>query len=93
MEGIPLSSTAADIPGKNRIELILADQPCLADGMVNHVEEPIILLAHHDKQLLEEARRAITFDIDPLPAIFDPEQGAPEKADHLGRRQTSSKHS
>src|SRR5712671_2337812 len=71
--------SAADIPGKNRIELILTDQPCLADGIVNHVEEPIIRLAHHDKQLLEEARRAITFDIDPLPAIFDPEQALQKK--------------
>jgi len=72
--------TAADIPGKNRIELILADQPCLAEGMVNHVEEPISLLAHHDKLLLEEARRAITFDIEPLPVIFDPEQALQKSA-------------
>src|SRR5947209_13241166 len=35
--------TAADIPGKNLIELIVADQRCLADGVVNHVEEPILL--------------------------------------------------
>src|SRR5438270_7896640 len=82
-DGIPWKEftivTVADIPGKNRIELILNDQPCLADGVVNHVEEPIILLAHHDKQLLEEARRAITFDIDPLPAIFDPEEALQKK--------------
>ena len=31
--------TAADIPGENRIQLIVADQPCLADGKVNHCEE------------------------------------------------------
>ena len=28
--------TAADIPGKNHIQLIFADQPCVADGVVNH---------------------------------------------------------
>ncbi len=41
--------TAADIPGKNYIALILEDQPCLADGFVNHPEEAILLLAHPDR--------------------------------------------
>ncbi len=47
--------TAADIPGENIIQLIVADQPCLADGKVNHCEEPILLLAHPDKHKLREA--------------------------------------
>jgi len=62
---------ASDIPGRNRIALIADDQPCLADGIINHAEEPVLLLAHADKQLLEEARRAVTLEVDPLPAIFD----------------------
>ncbi|HEX4948419.1 MAG TPA: xanthine dehydrogenase family protein molybdopterin-binding subunit [Blastocatellia bacterium] len=62
--------TAKDIPGANCTALILDDQPCLADEFVNHPEEPILLLAHPDKYLLEEARRAVRLDIEPLPAIF-----------------------
>lgn len=62
--------TAKDIPGANCTALILDDQPCLADEFVNHPEEPILLLAHPDKYLLEEARRAVRIDIEPLPAIF-----------------------
>ncbi len=62
--------TAKDIPGKNTVALILEDQPYLADEFVNHPEEPILLLAHPDKYLLEEARRAVRIDIEPLPAIF-----------------------
>ncbi|HXR39487.1 MAG TPA: hypothetical protein VN776_10360, partial [Terracidiphilus sp.] len=46
--------TAADIPGKNHIQLIFADQPCLADGIVNHCDEAILLLAHRDKHKLRE---------------------------------------
>jgi CO/xanthine dehydrogenase Mo-binding subunit len=73
-EGIPwhefIIVTAKDIPGSNCVALILEDQPYLADEFVNHPEEPILLLAHTDKYLLEEARRAVTFDIEPLPAIF-----------------------
>src|ERR1700686_3784127 len=61
-DGIPWSEftivTAADIPGKNEIALIAHDQPCLAGEFINHPEEPIVLLAHADKYLLEEARRA-----------------------------------
>jgi CO/xanthine dehydrogenase Mo-binding subunit len=62
--------TAADIPGANVIALITDDQPCLADGGVNHAEEPVVLLAHADRSLLEEARRHVTIAIDPLPAVF-----------------------
>jgi CO/xanthine dehydrogenase Mo-binding subunit len=73
-EGIPWDEfvivTADDIPGENAVALILLDQPYLASEFVNHAEEPILLLAHEDKHLLERARRAVSIDIEPLPAIF-----------------------
>jgi len=62
--------TAGDIPGRNCVSLILDDQPCLAGAVVNHPEEAVVLLAHPDRYLLEEARRAVSIDLDPLPAIF-----------------------
>jgi CO/xanthine dehydrogenase Mo-binding subunit len=62
--------TAADIPGANVVALITDDQPYLADDRVNHKEEPVVLLAHPDRSLLEEARRHVTIEIDPLPAVF-----------------------
>ena len=37
---------------------------------MNHPEEAIVLLAHPDKYLLEEARRAVLIEIEPLPAVF-----------------------
>jgi len=61
--------TAADVPPPNRIALILDDQPCLADDIVNHAEEPVVLIAHADKSLVERARRSVVIDIEPLPAI------------------------
>jgi CO/xanthine dehydrogenase Mo-binding subunit len=72
--------TAKDIPGKNCVTLLIDDQPCLAAEFVNHPEEPVVLLAHPDKYLLEEARRAVRLDIEPLPAIFTID-------DSLARRQ------
>src|ERR1041384_3217300 len=62
--------TAKDIPGENYVALILNDQPYLAGEIINHPEEPIVLLAHHDKYLLEEARRHVRIDYEELPAIF-----------------------
>lgn len=60
--------TAVDIPGKNHIQMIFADQPCLADGRVNHCEEAVVLLAHPDKQKLRDAASAVRIAYDPLPA-------------------------
>ena len=62
--------TAKDIPGENYVALILNDQPYLADRVVNHPEEPVVLLAHHDKYLLEEARRHVRIEYEELPAVF-----------------------
>jgi CO/xanthine dehydrogenase Mo-binding subunit len=63
--------TAHDIPGKNIVSLIVEDQPYLADGIVNHAQEPILLLAHPDKDLVRKARQLVYIEYEPLPAIFD----------------------
>ena len=71
--------TAKDIPGANYIALILNDQPYLADVLINHAEEPILLLAHRDKYLVEEARRNVTIDVEELPPIFSVEDSIDRK--------------
>jgi CO/xanthine dehydrogenase Mo-binding subunit len=60
-----------DIPGSNSVSLIVADQPYLAESAVNHPQEPILLLAHQSKELVQKARDAVMIDYEPLPAIFD----------------------
>jgi CO/xanthine dehydrogenase Mo-binding subunit len=62
--------TAADIPGSNVVKLIMDDQPYLASVVVNHPEEPVVLLAHRDRARADEARRHVTIEIEPLPAVF-----------------------
>jgi CO/xanthine dehydrogenase Mo-binding subunit len=71
--------TAKEIPGVNAVALILLDQPYLASEFVNHPEEPILLLAHPDKHMVERARRAITIEIEPLPPIFTIEESLAKK--------------
>src|SRR3954468_11500375 len=41
-----------DVPGRNIVALIEDDQPCLAERAVRHVAEPILLLAHEDRDAL-----------------------------------------
>lgn len=77
-DGIPWEEvvivTARDIPGKNVVALILDDQPYLADGKINHAEEPFLLLAHRDKYMAEKARQHVRVECEALPAIFTMEE-------------------
>ena len=66
--------SAKDIPGKNVIALIEDDQPCLADGMINHPEEPILLLAHADRHRLHKAVEAVSVEYDTAPGVFSTEE-------------------
>jgi CO/xanthine dehydrogenase Mo-binding subunit len=63
--------TAKDIEqGRNYVALILQDQPYLADELINHPEEAVVLLAHPDPYLLEEARKSVRIETESLPACF-----------------------
>jgi CO/xanthine dehydrogenase Mo-binding subunit len=62
--------TAADIPGRNVVKLIVDDQPYLAHDLVNHREEPIALIAHPDRARADEARRHVTVEYEPLPPVL-----------------------
>jgi len=62
--------SAQDIPGNNCVALISDDQPCLADGAINHPEEPIVLLAHPNRDLLPKAVASVEIEYDPLPALL-----------------------
>jgi CO/xanthine dehydrogenase Mo-binding subunit len=66
--------TAKDIPGKNYIALIQNDWPCLADGLVNHPQEAILLLAHPDRHLLPRAVAAVRIEYEPLPSVHSIEE-------------------
>jgi CO/xanthine dehydrogenase Mo-binding subunit len=68
-----------DIPGENCIALIERDQPCLAADLVRHAAEPVLLLAHEDRDTLFEAR--VRLHEEPEPPRFDP-----AASDHVFKR-------
>ena len=73
-EGFPWEEfiivTAQDIPGKNVVAHLIQEQPCLADGVINHAEEPILLLAHPDPERVQDARERVRVDVEPLPPVL-----------------------
>ena len=69
-----------DVPGRNIVALIDDDQPCLAERMIRHVAEPILLLAHEDRDRLRAADVAI--DYTPHTPVYDP-QASPVVFKHI----------
>lgn len=63
-----------DIPARNAVKLIEADQPALVASEFRHKHEPVLLLAHPSPYRLREALRAVRVEVEPLPAILDPRQ-------------------
>jgi CO/xanthine dehydrogenase Mo-binding subunit len=63
-----------DIPGPlcNFVALIVADQPFLVKDEINHVAEPILLLAHEDRETLLAA--TVRIEYERAEPVFDPEQ-------------------
>ncbi len=61
-----------DIPGRNVVALIADDQPCLAEHVVRHFAEPILLIAHEDRERLLAAE--VDIDYEPSEPLFDPQR-------------------
>jgi CO/xanthine dehydrogenase Mo-binding subunit len=59
-----------DIPGRNIVSLIVDDQPCLVEQEVRHVAEPVLLLAHADRDALRDA--SVKIDYESATPQFDP---------------------
>src|SRR5262245_30544143 len=57
--------TARDVPGTNRVKLIDLEQPFLVEGEIRHREEPVVLLAHADRDLLARAARGVRLVVTP----------------------------
>ncbi|MGC9530412.1 MAG: xanthine dehydrogenase family protein molybdopterin-binding subunit [Candidatus Bipolaricaulaceae bacterium] len=76
--------TPQDIPGRNRVPIIYADMPLLADGVVRYVGEPVALVAATCPEAAEQAAASVRVDYEDLPAVFDPlaalDPGAPQVA-------------
>jgi CO/xanthine dehydrogenase Mo-binding subunit len=70
-----------DIPGPNETLLIERDQPVLAAGVVRHVHEPVLVLAHPSRDVARRAARSVEVVVDPEPPVLD--FRVPPRADQI----------
>jgi len=74
VEGVVSIFSATDIPGRNEIGGIIADEPLFANGKVQFQGQPVLLIVAETEDAAEEAFKEIKIEIDPLPIITDPRE-------------------
>lgn len=72
-----------DVPGKNRVKMIIDDQPFFAEERVNYIGEPILLVVGPDKQRIMEILAAIRVDYEDITPILTIEEAEAGQAEPL----------
>ncbi len=67
-----------DIPGKNRVKMIVDDWPFLAEGEVNYIGEPILIVVGPDREVLETLIEGIRIEYEELKPVFTIEDAEKE---------------
>ncbi len=74
----PVPDTQLALPSKwtalVQHAFINPQQPLLAFDKVRHVGEAVAVIVAEDRYAAEDAAQLVTLDLDPLPAVLDPEQ-------------------
>lgn len=70
LAGVAAVVTAADIPGQNDVAPILADEPVLAEGVVEYVGHPVAAVAAESRDIARRAASRIAVDYVELPAVL-----------------------
>jgi CO/xanthine dehydrogenase Mo-binding subunit len=63
-----------DVPGRNRVKMLVDDQPFFADGVVNYVGEPILLVVGPEKETVVRILESIQIryeDLEPVLTVED----------------------
>ncbi|MDZ4676050.1 MAG: xanthine dehydrogenase family protein molybdopterin-binding subunit [Oligoflexia bacterium] len=73
-----------DIPGKNQVALIEYDQPFLVEEIIQHAEEPILLIAHENREMIIKAQKYINIEYEIYkPLLNIDESGHVQKSFHI----------
>ena len=74
MPGVLAVLTHGDVKGTNRQGVVRKDQPVLVDDRVRHAGDAVALVLAEDRDILKKALARVVVDLEPLPAVFDPEE-------------------
>lgn len=78
--GVVRVLTHRDVNGTNRQGVIRKDQPVLVDDKVRHCGDAVAVVVAENKTALARALELIKINLEPLPAIVDPEEALLEGA-------------
>lgn len=81
--GVVRVLTYRDVGGSNRLGIVRNHQPVLVDEVIRHAGDPIALVVARSREALREALELITFDHEPLPGVFDPDEALKEGAPRI----------
>lgn len=84
--------THKDIPGKNCTVFLMEDQPILAEDIVCHVGEAVVLIAAPTKRLAEEARDCVKVEYEEMGPVLSIEEARAKKAVIWGKDNIQSKY-
>jgi xanthine dehydrogenase large subunit len=71
IKGVHAVLTAGDIPGKNQMGPVIADEPCLAEKEVLCIGQAIVLIAAESNSIAMEAQKLVRINYEPMEAILD----------------------
>lgn len=78
LKGVACVLTAKDIPGGNRIGIILKDEPVLVDDKVRRFGDAIALVAAETQELARQAAELVEVTYEPLEAVLSVERALEE---------------
>ncbi len=90
LPGVLRVLTARDIDGPNRHGIIHKDTPVLVDDLVRYSGDAIALVLAESASALRRAITLVRAEIQPLPALFDPDEALAEGAPQLHPDQASN---
>jgi len=70
-EDLKIGTVATDIPGQTGFKRRATDKQILVDEIVRYQGEPIALVAAETLNIAKQALKLITFDLEPLPGVYD----------------------
>ncbi|MGN1007505.1 MAG: xanthine dehydrogenase family protein molybdopterin-binding subunit [Butyricicoccus sp.] len=70
LDGVVCVLTAKDIPGRNRIGIILKDEPVLVDDKVRRIGDAVALVAAETRELAEYAATQVRVEYEELEPVF-----------------------
>lgn len=80
MEGVELVLTARDVPGENKLGIMVRDQPAIAGEKVRHIGDPVAAVFCRNGEIADRALEAIEVEYRPLPAVFTLEEAASKES-------------